>query len=406
MKMSNKNKGFTLLELATIVAIIAITTAIAVPSYRYYVRSSQTTETLLAYDAAKAGMGAALSQGLVTNCSDIANAVSIGQNLANTKVGIGFNAVGGANSQGYSAAFQVCAASDQQGNLGVEIARAAHDGFARTQQAVSPGAVLTDNLVSFSVPIGNPDVAACLIPTATGNAGISCGGSALAVAPAQAQPSVTQPSSQQNPPAVAAQPAVAAVAAGPLPPEAFEGCPDGMVKGSNGQCRALVCREEVVPDPTPAQRAIGDLYSQLIGTDPTQLRPPPSAPTLPPESVRFGADLKSAPGMACHQCGEKADGIPCTDLDLVLEFTYVCPNQRPVCGTTINIKNGSPEVYKYCESIDSAVKSLAQNSGCTEGIFGVTDAPGAVCSHACYGNECNLFDAGVSLAGTTRTVCE
>ncbi|MBB6187255.1 pilin [Rhodanobacter sp. MP7CTX1] len=51
--MKNMQKGFTLIELMIVVAIIAILTAIALPAYQDYTIRSKTTETMVQMDAAK-----------------------------------------------------------------------------------------------------------------------------------------------------------------------------------------------------------------------------------------------------------------------------------------------------------------------------------------------------------------
>ena len=51
--MKSMQKGFTLIELMIVVAIIAILTAIALPAYQDYTIRSKTTETMVQMDTAK-----------------------------------------------------------------------------------------------------------------------------------------------------------------------------------------------------------------------------------------------------------------------------------------------------------------------------------------------------------------
>jgi type IV pilus assembly protein PilA len=65
----NKQKGFTLIELMIVVAIIGILAAVAIPSYQNYTRRAAYTEVLTAMSAVKTSIGVCLSQAaLVTEC--------------------------------------------------------------------------------------------------------------------------------------------------------------------------------------------------------------------------------------------------------------------------------------------------------------------------------------------------
>jgi len=54
--MKNIQKGFTLIELMIVVAIVAILAAIALPAYQNYIKRSKVTEGVVAADACKASV--------------------------------------------------------------------------------------------------------------------------------------------------------------------------------------------------------------------------------------------------------------------------------------------------------------------------------------------------------------
>jgi len=190
--MKKHTSGFSLLELLTIITILALLAAISVPVYRSYVERARASEIVLRYDAVRTGLQANLSTGEVSDCAEIIAASGM-ENLGDdyARLSVGFDAVSGGNLQGYKPVFLVCASQDIQGELGVRVARAAYDEFSLTN-IVNPGAVVSESMVSFSVPLSSGDVAACRVPV--GGALTACGARApVPTATAMAVPSIPAP---------------------------------------------------------------------------------------------------------------------------------------------------------------------------------------------------------------------
>ncbi len=89
----NAQKGFTLIELMIVVAIIGILAAIAIPAYQNYTAKSQASVALADITGAKVNIEAKLSEGLdATGAAALTTGSTVGvKNVTSTCSGVGVN---------------------------------------------------------------------------------------------------------------------------------------------------------------------------------------------------------------------------------------------------------------------------------------------------------------------------
>ena len=80
--MKQLQKGFTLIELMIVVAIIGILAAVAIPAYQDYIAKAQATEAFSLLDGLKTPVAEAMSQDPITGCAIPTGAVSGGKYVA------------------------------------------------------------------------------------------------------------------------------------------------------------------------------------------------------------------------------------------------------------------------------------------------------------------------------------
>jgi type IV pilus assembly protein PilA len=80
--MKQLQKGFTLIELMIVVAIIGILAAVAIPAYQDYIAKAQATEAFSLLDGLKTPVAEASSQDPSAGCAIPAGAVSAGKYVA------------------------------------------------------------------------------------------------------------------------------------------------------------------------------------------------------------------------------------------------------------------------------------------------------------------------------------
>jgi prepilin-type N-terminal cleavage/methylation domain-containing protein len=170
-----KQSGFTIVELLTVVAVIAILGAVAVIGYQQYTNRARGAEIIEKYDAIRTSVAIRSKVEAATDsCAELAKGFDqTNLNTSSATLAYGFEATTG----GYRPVLTVCA---QAGNnpLGVATARGTYDTLIK-QGVVEKNPVITDSVVSFALRLTDGDAALCKTapPAAT----------ATACAPATAQ---------------------------------------------------------------------------------------------------------------------------------------------------------------------------------------------------------------------------
>ena len=417
--MKQTQHGFTLLEIMVVVAIVAILGTVAVVGYQEYTARAKASEIVLQYDALRTRTLVGLSESTVESCDKLASALNnrVPVSSQHVALGYGFEAVNG----GFRPVLTVCAKADPNYPQAVKVARGVHDTMAKTGDTVSPGAVLTDSLVSFSLRLSDGDRAVC--KTAVSKSNTNCdGGTSAPAQVAMAPPPGQAPSGKQPAPVVTPQaqqvqaPGLAPMQAPSLKQPAPVVTPQAQQVQAPGrapmQTPSLKQPAPVVaPQPgQPQAQASGQnaprscrLVEATSGAhvpagthiasgwdyDPNK--------ALPYDKDNTASDsINNHPGSDCVICGDLTIDDPCSDLDLVLAITATCPDDKPFCEnqSIVPAEGGAPREFRRCVSTAQVWEAAVANppgSSCDQDHFAIEgkQPAGTSCKVACYGNLCN-----------------
>lgn len=155
---TSEMRGFTLIEIVIVVAIIGLLAAVALPMYEDYVARARASDLLVKYDAMRSGSRAALSGESFDDCGEVVRRLSAPQDDPYARLSYQFEAMPA--GAGYRLVLGVCARASTQGTASMKVARAAHELLKRSN-SVEPGAVLTATAVSFAAQLTDPSRMTC-----------------------------------------------------------------------------------------------------------------------------------------------------------------------------------------------------------------------------------------------------
>ena len=186
-------RGFTLIEVLVVIAVMAILGSVAMVAYSSYIAKARASELALKYDAVRTNVSVAAKGGVV---QELCTTVSANINPANLQspyaaMDVAFETVAG----GFTPLLRFCADTGNQGLRGVDVARETHHLLSRSA-TIGQGAVVGDAAVSFAVSLADGALVCKTAPPAGKNSG-SCNFRA---------PAVTAPQTSNTPSAAASIP--------------------------------------------------------------------------------------------------------------------------------------------------------------------------------------------------------
>ncbi len=399
----NRCRGYTLVEIMVALAIIAVLGAVSVIAYGEYTAKAKAVDIVTQYEALRTRAATVLSNRTVEKCDDVQMMLNGRHPVGSSHAALGYDFVKIAD-KAYRPVLAVCGKADA-GRDAVRVARAAHDSLARQASAMEKDAVLTDSVVSFALRLTEGDQAVCRTPVSNPVSPCDAAGAAQAKAhkaaydqkkadlqalqrAPQAPPPGQAPSLKQAAPVVAPPDPGQAPAPGLLP----------MKAPSLRQPTVAVAPpapvQQRVPTPRPAEPAAHPAQCTLV--DPATGRPAAFPPGSTYESKTDANPNPNplpskAPGSECIVCGDPNKGTPCSDLDLVLAITAVCPDDKPFCGNRVINDGGVIKEYRMC--VDNArvtaglEKNKALGGACLKQLG--PGQPIGECDAFCYGDLCN-----------------
>ncbi len=164
MKQQNikpaRNSGFSLLEILTVIAIIALLGAVSLPMYQGYQERARAAELILIFDGLRTGLRADLEEGPYESCNDLYERASgkfqTSEDYARLSLGFQPNHVAG----GYNPVFIVVSSLDREGPLGLSVARATHDEL--DQRGMVASGFSTSAIIAFNARLSDNTAADCI----------------------------------------------------------------------------------------------------------------------------------------------------------------------------------------------------------------------------------------------------
>jgi prepilin-type N-terminal cleavage/methylation domain-containing protein len=341
--MRTGQRGFTMIELMVVIAIIAVLGAIAMVSYRMYIERAAAADLISAHHNIRNYV-----QGLGGKSADdcAALAASYERKLLSdpyARLDYGFEAVPG----GFRPVLSVCATA-QSDARNIPVARRAHDSFANIG-VMEKGAVLSDSVVSYALRLTDGEQALC--KTAPASSGPAC-------APTQAAASSSTPPQASTPACPAGQEMASINSGGKWQRSCAPICQSGQRRGfGSAQC-------------------VSDAPAAQAGTA-------AKSPQAQAAEQKLAASLGQADTIedAINKTAAAAQGVPDADLTQSIPGKNVqCPLPQPPQGGCQDMASGNfcatlpPEATGNCNAARVCPKTLGVCQGVTPEMRRMFDA--------------------------------
>jgi len=183
-----RTRGFTLIEVLTVVALAGIVIAIAIPTYRNYIVMTETVDDISALKAAELEVRAPITT--MDGLHVCTNALVNPQDLQSRYVRLDIHDIPNdplnpLSEQGYAAALRVTATLDsEEGRNAVAVAKAFFEEVKSTLPNIVRNEPLTDSFVTFDVMISEVVQPYCDVgQTALARAALAAAPSGVVAAP-------------------------------------------------------------------------------------------------------------------------------------------------------------------------------------------------------------------------------
>ena len=151
-------RGFTLIEVLSVIAILAVLGAIAVPAYNSYINKAAAVDILAKYENAREQIETSLAEGNIEKCYDLVPQ-KLRQELKDKYaiVVVNFYPV---KPTGYRPVLTIGSFAGVHGKHGVDVIKEAYNQISKNME-IEPEPSIQETSIMFSIPLTKPGTAVC-----------------------------------------------------------------------------------------------------------------------------------------------------------------------------------------------------------------------------------------------------